>query len=106
MRSGQGIGCPPAWGIHGASDPQDAATRGLCCILPPSIQFYILKRGLDGEKFENWGFLTCSVEQFSVALHDPIGSDYTDSEVCGQQFIKHPVQDNIRDGGWSVWEGG
>ena len=41
-----------------------------------------------------------------MALHDPIGSDYTESEVCGQQFIKHPVLDNIGGGGWSVWEGG
>ena len=42
ITSGQGIVCPPAWSIHGVSDPQ-GVTRGLCCILPPSIQVYILK---------------------------------------------------------------
>ena len=42
IRSGQGTACPPSWSIHGVSDPQDV-TRGLCCILPPPVQVYILK---------------------------------------------------------------
>ena len=59
------LGCPPAWGFHEVTDSQDAATRDLCCILPPSIQLFILKKCLDDEKFENWevsnwGFLGSS----------------------------------------------
>ena len=48
------LGCPPAWGFHGVTDSQDAPTRDLYCILLPSIQFFILKKDLDDEKFENW----------------------------------------------------
>ena len=38
-------------------------------------------------------------------LHDSTGLDHTVREVCGQQFAKCPVQDNMRGGGWSLWEG-
>ena len=54
MRSGQEFGVSPAWSFHGATDSQDAATRDLCFILPPSTQIFILNKGHD-EKFENWG---------------------------------------------------